>query len=76
LKPKTEIFATPANTYPYRTIVIHEIFSRWVDRIASNLVYKNFKSEVVSRHGYEFAHQLMKVWSAMHEVEDSGARKY
>ena len=25
--------------------------------------------------GYDFAHPLMKVWSAMHEVEDAGARK-
>jgi hypothetical protein len=36
--------------------------------------YKNFKSEVADTLGYGFAHPLMKVWSAMHEVEDHQAR--
>lgn len=69
-----EIIATPANDYPYRAIVSHAIFSRWVAHMASNIVYKNFKSEVASTRGHEFAHPLMKVWSVMHEVEDTGAR--
>jgi hypothetical protein len=42
--------------------------------MASNIAYKNFKSEVAATRGYEFAHPLMKVWSAMHEVEDQQAR--
>jgi hypothetical protein len=42
--------------------------------MASNITYKNFKSEVASTRGYDFAHPLMKVWSAMHEVEDKEAR--
>jgi hypothetical protein len=71
---KTEIIATPSNDYPYRTIVSHEIFSQWVSHMASNITYKNFKSEVASTRGYDFAHPLMKVWSAMHEVEDQQAR--
>ena len=73
---KTEIIATPVNDYPYRTIVSHEIFSRWAGHMASTISYKNFKSEVAATRGYKFAHPLMKVWSAMHEVEDSGARKF
>lgn len=72
---KSEIVATPANDYPYRTIVSHEIFSHWVAHMASNISYKNFKSEVAATRGYDFAHPLMKVWSAMHEVEDSRARR-
>ena len=71
---KTEIIATPGNDYPYRTIVSHEIFSRWAAHMASNIAYKNFKSEVASTRGHKFAHPLMKVWSAMHEVEDEKAR--
>jgi hypothetical protein len=71
---KTEIIATPVNDYPYRTIVSHEIFSRWVAHMASNIAYKNFKSEVAATRGYDFAHPLMKVWTAMHEVEDQNAR--
>ena len=71
---KTAIIATPGNDYPYRTIVSHEIFSRWTAHMASNIAYKNFKSEVAATRGYDFAHPLMKVWSAMHEVEDQSAR--
>ena len=70
----TEILSTPQNDYPYRVIVTHEIFSRWAAHMAAGISYKNFKSEVASTRGYDFAHPLMKVWSAMHEVEDSGAR--
>ena len=70
----TEIIATPQNDYPYRVVVSHEFFANWVAHIARGIVYKNFKSEVAATRGYEFAHPLMKVWSAMHEVEDGGAR--
>jgi hypothetical protein len=70
----SEIIATPANDYPYRTIVSHEVFSRWVSHMASNITYKNFKSEVAATRGHDFAHPLMKVWSAMHKVEDTAAR--
>ena len=72
---KSEIISTPSNDYPYRTIVSHEIFSRWVSHMATNISYRNFKSEVGATRGYDFAHPLMKVWSAMHEVEDKEARK-
>ena len=71
---KAEIIPTPGNDYPYRTIVSHEIFSRWAAHMASNIAYKNFKSEVASTRGHKFAHPLMKVWSAMHDVEDEKAR--
>ena len=71
---KTEIFSTPQNDYPYRVIVTHEFFAKRVAHMASNITYKNFKSEVAATRGYEFAHPLMKVWSAMHEVEDFDAR--
>jgi hypothetical protein len=71
---KTDIIATPANDYPYRVIVSHEIFSRWTAHMASNIAYMNFKSEVTATRGYDFAHPLIKVWSAMHEVEDQSAR--
>ncbi len=73
---RTEIISTPQNDYPYRVIVTHEYFAKWVAHMASNIAYKNFKSEVATTRGYEFAHPLMKVWSVMHEVEDLDARKY
>ena len=71
---KTESISTPHNDYPYRVIVNHEFFAKWVAHMARNITYENFKSEVAATRGYEFAHPLMKVWSAMHEVEDTSAR--
>jgi hypothetical protein len=38
------------------------------------ITYKNPKSEVAATRGYDFAHPLIKVWSAMHAVEDEGVR--
>jgi hypothetical protein len=62
---RTEILSTPQNDYPYRVIVAHEIFSRWVAHMTTGISYKNFKSEVAATRGYNFAHPLMKVWSAI-----------
>jgi hypothetical protein len=70
---KQALISTPTNDYPYRLIISHEIFAKWVSHMATGITYKNFKSEVAATRGYDFAHPLMKVWSAMHEVEDSGA---
>lgn len=79
LEPLSEItqqaiINTPQNDYPYRLVISHEIFAKWVAHMAQGINYKNFKSEVAATRGYDFAHPLMKVWSAMHEVEDMGAR--
>ncbi len=71
---KAEVINTPQNDYPYRVIVTNDFFAKWVAHMASDITYKNFKSEVAATRGYEFAHPLMKVWSAMHEVEDTSAR--
>ena len=69
-----KISHTPQNDYPYRLVISHEIFAKWVAHMAQEITYKNFKTEVAATRGYDFAHPLMKVWSAMHEVEDAGAR--
>ena len=69
-----EIVSTPQNDYPYRIIITHKFFASWVAHMAQGINYKNFKSEVAATRGYDFTHPLMKVWSAMHEVEDSDAR--
>jgi hypothetical protein len=71
---KTEILTSPQNDYPYRVIVTHEFFAKWVAHMATNITYKNFKSEAATTRGYDFAHPLMKVWSVMHEVEDKNSR--
>lgn len=72
---KIEIKKSPSGDYPYRLFVSKEVFSHWLADMARAIDYRNFKSEVGNVRGEHFAHPLMKVWSAMHEVEDEGARK-
>ena len=73
---KVEIIPTPQNDYPYRVIVSHDFFAKWVAHMGKNITYKNFKSEVAATRGYEFSHPLMQVWSVMHGVEDVTARRH
>ena len=69
-----EIIATPLADYPYRIAITNEQFSNWLSQQAQAIDYKNFKSEIADTRGYGFAKPLNKVWSVMHEVEDSKAR--
>lgn len=71
---KAEIKKTPISDYPYRVVTSHELFSRWLADTATSIEYKNFKAEVSDSRGHNFAKPLMKVWSAMHDVEDEQAR--
>jgi hypothetical protein len=68
------IIATPLADYPYRIAITNQQFSNWLFRQALVIDYKNFKSEIADTRGYGFAKPLNKVWSVMHEVEDSKAR--
>lgn len=70
-----EIKKSPTRDYPYRVVVSNDVFANWLSHLATAIDYANFKSEVSATRGYDFAHPLMKVWSAMHDVEDSAARK-
>jgi hypothetical protein len=69
-----EIVATPLADYPYRIAITNEQFSKWLSQEVMSVDYKNFKSEIAETRGYGFANPLNKVWSVMHEVEDSKAR--
>ena len=68
------ITSTPLADYPYRIAITNEQFAAWVSQQALSVAYKNFKSEIADTRGYGFAKPLNKVWSVMHEVEDSNAR--
>jgi hypothetical protein len=68
------IIATPLADYPYRIAITNEQFSTWLSQQVMAIDYKNFNSEIADTRGYGFAKPLNKVWSAMHEVEDSQAR--
>ena len=66
---------TPLSDYPYRLTSNSKQFAQWTEAMASNIDYSNFKSEVALTRGNKFAKALSKVWSDMHDVEDSEARK-
>ena len=68
------VTATPLADYPYRIAITNEQFSKWLSQQVMSVDYKNFKSEIADTRGYGFAKPLNKVWSVMHEVEDSKAR--
>lgn len=72
---KAEIKNSPVSDYPYRLTISKELFAEWLSIMAKSIDYRNFKSEVSDLRGDYFAHSLMKVWSAMHEVEDEEARQ-
>lgn len=73
-KSKAPIKKTPHSDYPYRVLVAREVFAEWLYESAQSINYGNFKSEVSNIRGHNFSKPLMKVWSAMHDVEDSQAR--
>lgn len=69
------IETTPTADYPYRIVMAKRDFVDWVGNQAASIDYPNFKSEVAASRGQRFAHALMDVWSAMHQVEDAAARQ-
>ena len=69
-----EIRSTPAADYPYRLLLSKDQFKNYLHNQAGLINYKNFKSEVAITRSKAFANILVKVWSAMHGVEDKDAR--
>ena len=70
-----EIRSTPTADYPYRIFLSKDQFKNYLHNQACLINYKNFKSEVAITRSKAFANTLLKVWSAMHGVEDKEARK-
>ena len=69
-----EIRSTPTADYPYRIFITKDQFKNWLSNQPGQIQYKNFKSEVTTTRGKKFSDALLKVWSAMHLVEDKEAR--
>ena len=69
-----EIRSTPTADYPYRIFLSKDQFKNFLHNQAGLINYKNFKSEVAITRSKAFANTLLKVWSAMHGVEDKEAR--
>lgn len=71
---QVEIAKSPNGDYPYRLFVVPEVFAEWVSLVAMNVDYDNFKSHVAQTRGYDYAHELSRVWSVMLDTEDANAR--
>ena len=69
-----DVVSTPSNDYPYRVFVADSVFAAWLSKQTMAVDYTNFKNRVHDSRGHDFAGALMSVWSAMHQVEDEGAR--
>ena len=69
-----EIRSTPAADYPYRIFITKNQLKNWLSNQPGQIQYKNFKSQVSITRGKKFSDALLKVWSAMHLVEDKAAR--
>lgn len=69
-----EIRSTPTADYPYRIFLSKDQFKNFLHNQAGLIDYKNFKSEVSISRGKLFSNALLKVWSAMHDVENKNAR--
>ncbi len=59
-----EIIATPHGDYKYRAACTHEALARAMAKIAQEIDYPNFKSEVSAAQGYSRAHVYLDVWRA------------
>jgi len=71
----SDITKTPTADYPYRTVVTDNDLTTFMNIAVDTLDYDNFKSRVAVSRGYDYAHALTAVWSAMHDVEDVTARQ-
>jgi hypothetical protein len=69
-----EIKRSPNGDYPYRVFVTDSLFNQWLLERTAELDYSNFKNQVAKTRGYQFAHALADVWTAMLAVEDEGSR--
>lgn len=73
---EVDIAKSPNGDYPYRLFVSTDKWVAWVTLVAMNVDYDNFKSHVAETRGYEYAHELSRVWSVMLDTEDENARPF
>ena len=64
-----EIVDTPHRDYPYRVFLPREKYAHLVQRVAMDVDYTNFKSNVSRDQGYPRAKLYGQVWNVMHDAE-------
>lgn len=74
LAENINVLKTPDNDYPYRVIVSDKAVAAWTKSMIGSIDYTNFKSRVQITRGKKYADALLKVWSAMFDVEDKASR--
>ena len=67
-----QILVGVGTDYRYRVLCSRETFTYWVAEQAMGIDYPNFKSRVTKTRGHRFSDALMKVWTAMLAVDDTG----
>lgn len=70
-----EIIKSPNGDYPYRVFVDDEVFAKWAFDQVKSIRYSNYKSQVANTRGYEYAHELSRVWGVMLATEDEESRE-
>jgi hypothetical protein len=67
----SETVTTPGSDYLYRAWISRDAFGKGLGRIAAELTYPNFKSEVGKRDP-ERAHLYGRVWATLGEIQPGG----
>jgi len=66
----TPTIGNAGTDYPWRATVSHVAFAAALGKIALDIDYSNYKTEVAKRQGSERAHRYGKVWSALYGMQD------
>lgn len=71
LKIRSKIIATPQADYPYRIVIGRDVWTRYVELMAQELTYPNFKQENKKIHGPGAVriHAMYEVWQTMQAIE-------
>jgi hypothetical protein len=71
---KAAIIRTPNADYPYRVNVTMKQWAEYLEELALDVDYSNFKNEAKKTLGKSYLDALMQVWAVMQQVEDAQAR--
>jgi hypothetical protein len=72
----SEIIESGDSDYRYRAVADRDAVSSAMTKLTTNIDYDNFKSHVAQTRGYDYAHELSRVWSVMLDTEDEDARPH
>lgn len=74
LKSSAPVLETKHADYPFRVILPKSEWARFLSNEANGLNYSNFKSEVTKKQGNLRHDVYMRVWSALHGIEEKRQR--